>query len=201
MEDGTVQCGWPCLAQTNRHRHTSHTNKGTDQIGRLGGSEIQEGKAAKPWHAAWRRDRLNKMTHLVILCQRLHHSFWGKVTTIILGQPFTFTDRNHGNKQPLPIWWESEINEGCVKDLWHGFSSLKVRTESPDILVLKLWCVFCRWLAFLLPSLCSPRECLIRLSVELLSTFRAYVMMEVEHGCLSHPFRCSLRISVLFRVQ
>lgn len=104
LSDTHTHTGTLCLSHTHTHTQahfTSHTNKGTDQIGRLGGSEIWEGKTAKQWHAAWRRDRLNKMTHLVILCQRLHQSFWGKATTIILGHPFTFSDGNHGNKQPL----------------------------------------------------------------------------------------------------
>lgn len=41
--------------------------------------------------------------------------------------------------------------------------------------------------------LCSPRDCLIQLSVERLFTFCAYVMMGVERGSLTHPFWMSTR--------
>lgn len=37
----------------------------------------------------------------VALCQRLHHSFSGTVTTVVLRHPFTLSAYNHGNKQPL----------------------------------------------------------------------------------------------------
>lgn len=83
-------------ALANITSHTKHWPAGWDQ---LGGSAVQ--KERRPITRSLKERQTNKVKRLVILCQWLHQSFWGKVAAIVLGHPFTFTVGNHGNKQPL----------------------------------------------------------------------------------------------------